>query len=106
MTREHRYNWCPGSRATTALHNLRRPAMQNHETAGARQFHDATKYVRVQAGEPDEDIVIGAPNLLGPSMEEQDPADQPLPYKIYTSLDPLELPRAFQPFTMPALDAI
>ncbi len=80
--------------------------MNNHETAAARQFHDATRYVRVNAGEPDEDIVIGAPNLLGPSMEEQDPADQPFPYKIYTTLDPLELPRQFPTFTMPALDAI
>ena len=61
--------------------------MKNHETAAARQFHDATRYVRVNAGQPDEHIVIGAPNLLGPSMEQQDPADQPFPYKIYTTLD-------------------
>ena len=80
--------------------------MNNHETDAARRFHDATRYVRVNADQPDEDIIIGAPNLLGPSMEEEDPADQPFPYKIYTTLDALELPRQFAPFTMPALDAI
>ena len=80
--------------------------MKNDETAAAHQFHDATRYVLVNAGQPDEQIVIGAPDLLGPSMEEQDPTDQPFPYKVYTTLYPLELPHEFPAFTTPALDAI
>ena len=80
--------------------------MHNNDTQAARHFHDATKYVLGGSGERDEDIFMGTPPRLGPAIGEQDPAIEPFPYKIYTTLDPLELPRAFPPFTLPALDAI
>jgi SagB-type dehydrogenase family enzyme len=80
--------------------------MSNSDTSAAHRFHDATKYTLAGEGTGDEDILMGSPPDLGPAIGEQDPAIEPFPYKIYTSLDPLELPREFPPFTMPALDAI
>src|SRR5919202_2532050 len=80
--------------------------MNIDDTGVAQQFHDATKYVLVGSGEGDDDIFMGTPPRLGPAIGEQDPAIEPFPYKIYTTLDPLELPRVFPPFTLPALDAI
>ncbi len=80
--------------------------MSNSDTDAARQFHDATKYVLVNAGESDEDILMGRPPNLGPAIGEQNPAIEPFPYKIYTTLDPMVLPHEFPPFTMPALDAL
>jgi SagB-type dehydrogenase family enzyme len=80
--------------------------MDNRDTRAALRFHDSTKYSLVGAGERDGDILMGAPPDLGPAIGEQDPAIEPLPYKIYTTLDPIELSREFPPFTMPALDAL
>ena len=80
--------------------------MNTDDTQAARQFHDATKYVLVGSGAGDDDIFMGTPPRLGPAIGEQDPAIEPLPYKIYTTLEPLPLPDAPPPFTLPALDAI
>ncbi len=80
--------------------------MDNRDTRAAKQFHDATKYALVGAGEGDEDILMGTPPDLGPAIGEQDPAIEPFPYKVYTTLNPLELPREFPPLAMPALDAL
>src|SRR5919199_2178731 len=80
--------------------------MNTDDTQAARQFHDATKYVLVGSGEGDEDIFMGTPPRLGPAIGEQDPAIEPLPYKIYTTLEPLPLPDPPAPFTLPARDAI
>ena len=80
--------------------------MSNSDADAARRFHDATKYVLVNAGEGDEDILMGTPPNLGPAIGEQDPAIEPFPYKLYTTLDPLVLPHEFPPSTMPALDAL
>jgi SagB-type dehydrogenase family enzyme len=39
-------------------------------------------------------------------MGEQDPAIEPIPYKIYTTLEPIPLPRDFPTPDLPALDAL
>ena len=80
--------------------------VSNQNGPAARAFHDATKYSLVDAGRGDERIMMGTPPNVGPAIGEQDPAIEPLPYKIYTTLDPLELPHEFPPFTLPALDAL
>ncbi|HSH78890.1 MAG TPA: SagB/ThcOx family dehydrogenase, partial [Herpetosiphonaceae bacterium] len=80
--------------------------MSNSNVDAARQFHDATKYVLVNVGESDEDILMGTPPNQGPAIGEQNPAIEPFPYKIYTTLDPLALPHEFPPLSMPALDAV
>ncbi len=80
--------------------------MDNRDTRVARRFHGATKYALVGAGEGYGDILMGTPPDLGPAIGEQDPAIEPYPYKVYTTLEPLELPREFPPFAMPALDAL
>jgi SagB-type dehydrogenase family enzyme len=77
----------------------------NHEIQMAWRFHNATKYTYV-GGDGDDRILMGEPPNLGPAIGEQDPALEPLPYKIYTSLDPIPLPREPQATEMPALDAI
>jgi SagB-type dehydrogenase family enzyme len=64
---------------------------RNHETAVGWGYHDGTKHsfrsVRNNAH------FLDWPN-------------KPLPFKIYTTLDPIELPREFPPLDMPALEAI
>jgi SagB-type dehydrogenase family enzyme len=65
--------------------------MRNHETAAGWAYHDATKHsfwsVRNNAH------FLDWPN-------------KPLPFKIYRTLDPIELPREVPPLDMPALEAI
>jgi SagB-type dehydrogenase family enzyme len=65
--------------------------MRNHETAAGWAYHDATKHsfrsVRNKAH------FLDWPN-------------KPLPFKIYTTLDPIEAPRDLPPLDMPALEAI
>ena len=80
--------------------------MRDQTKSNARMFHDTTKYTLVDNTGGDEDILMGVPPHLRPAIGEQDPAIEPFPYKVYTTLDPLALPHDFQPFTMPALDAI
>ena len=65
--------------------------MNNQDTLAARQFHDATKYVLAGTGEGDRRILMGTPPWLGPAIGEQDPAIEPFPYKVYTTLEPLPL---------------
>jgi len=64
---------------------------QNQETKAGWAYHDATKHsfwsVRNKAH------FLDWPN-------------KPLPFKIYTTLDPIELPREVPPLDMPALEAI
>lgn len=45
---------------------------------------------------------MGEPPNSGPAMGKQSPTNEPLPYKIYTTLGPIELPRDFPGFTTPA----
>jgi len=79
---------------------------QNRATETAWRFHDATKYTYLAGGTGDERILMGVPPNLGPAIGEQDPALEPLPYKIYTSLDPIPLPREPLATEIVALDAI
>jgi SagB-type dehydrogenase family enzyme len=79
---------------------------QNRNTETAWRFHDATKYTRVVAAEGDDDLLMGTPPNLGPAIGEQDPAIEPFPYKIYTSLEPIPLPREPLATTVTALDAL
>ncbi len=66
-------------------------ATRNDETAAGWAYHDSTKHsfwsVRHNAH------FLDWPN-------------KPLPYKIYTTLDPIELPREVPPLETPALEAI
>jgi len=72
----------------------------------ARDFHDATKYTVLNEGQPDEDILMGTPPNLKPTIGEQSPSNEPHPFKLYTELNALTLPTEFPAFTMPVLDAI
>jgi SagB-type dehydrogenase family enzyme len=81
-------------------------AGQNRETSIAWQFHNATKYVLTDQGDGDRRILMGEPPNLGPAIGEQDPAIEPFPYKIYTSLEPMPLPREPLASSVTALDAL
>jgi SagB-type dehydrogenase family enzyme len=65
--------------------------MSNRDVAATWQYHDGTKH-SVQS-------VRANQHLL-------DFSNQPIPYKIYTSLAPIALPSDFAPSARPALDAI
>src|SRR4051812_44566810 len=81
---------------------------QHHSSAAAWRFHNATKYVHSGSGRADDDsdILMGeAPHLIR-AIGEQDRAIEPLPYKIYTTLEPNPLPREFPASELPALDAL
>ena len=81
---------------------------QNQDTAAAWRFHNATKYVGPTGlrDYADAEILMGEPPHRVQAMGEQDPAIEPLPYKIYTTLEPIPLPRDFPASDLPALDAI
>src|ERR671912_1693468 len=81
---------------------------QNQGTAAAWRFHNATKYIGPTGlrDYADAEILMGEPPHLVQAMGEQDPAIEPLPYKIYTTLEPIPLPRDFPVSDLPALDAI
>lgn len=80
-------------------------ADQNQDSAAARHFHDVTKYTPPAASDGIA-ILMGIPPRLGPAIGEQNPAIEPFPYKIYTDLPPIPLPRDFSAMPMPALDAL
>src|SRR5919112_4533542 len=81
---------------------------QNQDTAAAWRFHNATKYVGPAGVRDyaDAEILMGEPPNLVQAIGEQDPAIEPIPYKIYTTLQPIPLPRDFPTSDLPALDAI
>jgi SagB-type dehydrogenase family enzyme len=79
---------------------------RNDDTRAAWRFHNATKYALLAEGTGDDQILMGEPPNLGPAIGEQDPALEPLPYKIYTSLDPIPLPREPLATSITALDAL
>src|SRR5918997_1885956 len=80
----------------------------NQDTAAAWRFHNATKYVGPTGlrDYADAEILMGEPPHRVQAMGEQDPAIEPIPYKIYTTLEPIPLPRDFPISDLPALDAI
>src|SRR5215210_198616 len=81
---------------------------QNQDTAAAWRFHNATKYVGPAGVRDyaDAEILMGEPPDRVQAMGEQDPAIEPLPYKFYTTLEPIPLPRDFPTSDLPALDAL
>src|SRR5215468_3848787 len=64
---------------------------RNHETAAGWVYHDATKHSFWS--------IRNNSHFL-------DWPNKPLPFKFYTTLDPIELPREVPPLNMPALEAI
>jgi SagB-type dehydrogenase family enzyme len=66
-------------------------AKRNHETAAGWAYHDATKH---------------SFRSVRNNVHFLDWPNKPLPFKIYTTLDPIELPREVPPLDMPALEAI
>jgi SagB-type dehydrogenase family enzyme len=64
---------------------------RNDEIQATWLYHDGTKH---------------SFESLRASRHTLDWPNQPIPYKIYTSLDPIPLPRDFPPSPVPALDAI
>jgi SagB-type dehydrogenase family enzyme len=79
--------------------------MANNDATAARHFHDITKYVPPTSSDP-VSIMMGVPPRVGPAMGEQDPGNEPFPYKVYTDLEPIALPRDFPESALPALDII
>jgi SagB-type dehydrogenase family enzyme len=80
--------------------------MSNADIRAALRFHDLTKYFKVRSGDGSVESYMGEPPDLGPGIGEQSPANEPLPYKIYTTLDPIGLPSEFDEPPMPGLEAI
>lgn len=80
--------------------------MSNTDTQAALKFHDLTKYNKFEEGDGEFRSYMGEPPDLRPAMGEQSPTNEPLPYKIYTALDPIELPSAFDEPAMSGLQAI
>src|SRR5262249_54132616 len=101
--RPRRDNSSPGGHSVEEMQGM---SEQNQNTETAWRFHNATKYTHAATAEGDDDVLMGTPPNLGPSIGEQDPAIEPVPYKIYASPDPIPLPR--EPLATPvtALDAI
>ncbi|HKQ72690.1 MAG TPA: SagB family peptide dehydrogenase [Blastocatellia bacterium] len=66
-------------------------ARRNQDTAAGWAYHNATKHSFRSVR--DNSHFLDWPN-------------KPLPFKIYTTLDPIELPREVSPLDMPALEAI
>ena len=80
---------------------------RTQESAAAWRFHNATKYVGpVAAQVEDADILMGEPPHLVQAIGEQNRTIEPRPYKIYSTLEPLPLPREFPASELPALDAL
>ena len=65
--------------------------MSNAETSAAWAYHDGTKH---------------SPASVRASRHVLDWSNQPLSFKIYTTLEPIPLPRDLPPSAVPALDAI
>lgn len=78
---------------------------QDQQAAAARHFHRVTNYVR-PSGDEGVSILMGVPPHLGPALGEQSAAIEPFPYKIYTDLNPIPLPRDFPETNLPALNAL
>jgi SagB-type dehydrogenase family enzyme len=65
--------------------------VSNADTRATWAYHNATKH---------------SPESLRASRHVLDWSNQPLPFKIYTTLDPIPLPRELPPSAAPALEAV
>lgn len=72
-------------------------AERNRDTAAARAFHDATKYLGVIDEQGVEHFMMGMPPDLEAPIWQEDWSLEPYPFKVYETLDPA---------AMSALDAI
>jgi len=79
---------------------------RNHETGAALAFHNATKYVVVRDEAGEEQLRMGTPPDLEDPIWQEDWSLEPFPFKIYETLAPIRLPRAFPLSSLPALEAI
>src|SRR5690606_34838999 len=68
-------------------------ASGNWDTRAALTFHNATKYLAVPDATGTEQILMGTPPALEPPIWEEDWSLEPFPFKIYETLDPIEIPR-------------
>jgi SagB-type dehydrogenase family enzyme len=78
----------------------------NDDIRIARDFHDATKYTLANIGTPQQTIMMGVPPNLENAIWQEDWSIEPRPFKTYTIAETIDLPREFEPFTLPILDAI
>jgi SagB-type dehydrogenase family enzyme len=78
----------------------------NSDTRAALAFHAATKYVALRDPSGQVQYAMGTPPTLERPIWQEDWSIEPLRYKVYTSLPPLELPAEFLPTTLPALHAL
>jgi SagB-type dehydrogenase family enzyme len=78
----------------------------NRDTDAARIFHNATKYTAVRDAAGNEEDMMGTPPDVENIIWQEDWSLEPFAFKIYETLDPLPIPRAFAPSRMPALEAI
>lgn len=82
------------------------PMNQHQETAAARRFHAATKYVAVRDPAGEEQFLMGTPPEVEDPIWQEDWSIEPFPYKVYETLDPIPIPRDFPSTTLPGLEAI
>lgn len=80
--------------------------MGNADNSAARRFHNATKYTLGPAPRGGTEILMGEPPNLGQAIGEQNPEIEPFPFKVYTSLEPIPLPREPRSTGLTALDAL
>src|SRR5215211_3334749 len=80
--------------------------MPNADTCVARRFHDETKYTLMPVPGEESEIMVGIPPDLRIAIGEQNPEIEPYPFKVYTSLKPIPLPREPRSTGLSALEAI
>ena len=78
----------------------------NADTSVARRFHAETCYTLQPVPGEESEIMAGIPPDLHVAIGEQNPAIEPYPFKVYTSLDPIPLPREPRWTGLTALQAI
>jgi SagB-type dehydrogenase family enzyme len=81
-------------------------AASNADTAIALAFHSATSYRPAPDVHDPERVGMGTPNDLASPIWQEDWSIEPRPYKVYTELPPIHLPREFPPTSMSALEAL
>ena len=80
--------------------------MPNADTSVARRFHAETSYTQVHVPGQESDVFMGiAPNLRI-AFGEQNPEIEPYPFKVYTTLEPIPLPREPRSTGLTALEAV
>ena len=81
-------------------------AAPNADIAIALAFHSATSYRAAPEVNNPERVGMGIPDHLASPIWQEDWSIEPSPYKVYTDLAPIDLPREFPPTSMSALEAL